>query len=198
MFIKTRYKKYLELENDKQQYVTKNIVKSINLAGLTLYSIPKIIYPAIMYNSWNNSIVHICGVFYSSNDFVALMTVDKLAESTKSHHRITTVLSLVALSIDFNTSTLGRMMFIYTIASSSAYLVNTYLGMRFLYNKDSLIKMKKRARDIYGVSLFLNWSWHIYWAINNYNLLGIQHYLYFLLLFWIVKDDIILFKWLCR
>tara|TARA_B110000967_G_C18807327_1_gene521718 strand:+ start:599 stop:1285 length:687 start_codon:yes stop_codon:yes gene_type:complete len=195
--LKNTTKKYLTLDNDKQQYVQKNIVKSINLACLTVYGVSQIIYPVVMYNTWDNNIIHICGVFYSSNDFVALLYVNKLSQTTKNHHKITVFLSFVALTVDFKTSTFGKMMFIYTFSSTATYLVNTYLGIRFLYEKDDLTIMKRSARNIYGVSLLLNWCWHIQWCINNFNLLGVQHYLYFLLLFFIIKDDVLLFKWLC-
>lgn len=189
---------FTKLTNYKKQYVVKNIVKSINLAGLTIYSIPYIIYPAIFYSTWDNNIMHICGLFYGSNDLVALLYVNNLPETTKNHHKITVILSLVNLGIDYNVSTVGRMMFIYTLASSSAYLVNYYLGTRYLYKKGSLVDMKKKARNIYGISLILNWGWHFWWCVNFYNLLGLQHLVYFGLMSWVIKDDIILFNWLCR
>jgi hypothetical protein len=191
-------KKYITYPTHRKQYITKNIVKSVNLGALTLFSMPCIIYPAYFYNSWNNDIMKLCGLFYSSNDFIALVCVKKLSPTTKNHHRVTVFLSLVSLGIDFTTSTLGRMLFVYTLASSSAFIVNYYLGMRFLEDKEKTKDLKKMARNIYGVSLLSNWGWHLYWSTNYYYLLGPEHFIYFFMLFWIVKDDIILFKWLCN
>lgn len=191
-------KKYISYPQYRKQYITKNIVKSINLGALTLYSIPCIIYPAYFYNYWDNNIMYMCGLFYSSNDFVALTYVDKLSQTTKNHHRVTIFMSLVSLGIDYTTSTLGRMLFVYTLASSSAFIVNYYLGMRFLEDKEKTKDLKIMARNIYGLSLFVNWAWHLYWSANYYYLLGPEHFIYFFMLFWIVKDDIILFKWLCN
>jgi hypothetical protein len=139
-----------------------------------------------------------CGLFYSSNDFIALTCVEKLSPTTKNHHRVTILMSLVSLGIDYTTSTLGRMLFVYTLASSSAFIVNYYLGMRFLEDKEKTKDLKLMARNIYGVSLLSNWTWHLYWSTNYYYLLGPEHFIYFFMLFWIVKDDIILFKWLCN
>ena len=191
-------KKYITYPIHRRQYITKNIVKSVNLGALTLFSIPCIIYPAYFYNYWNNNIMKICGLFYSSNDFIALVCVKKLSPTTKNHHRVTIFLSLVSLGIDYTNSTLGRMLFVYTLASSSAFIVNYYLGIRFLYDKKELIETKKLSRNVYGISLLLNWGWHIYWSTNYYYLLGPEHIIYFFMLFWIIKDDIILFKWLCN
>ena len=199
-FLKLTNNKFYLLNKDRKQYVVKNIVKSINLGALSLYSIPCIIYPAFMYQTWNNKLMHIAGLFYSSNDFVALLYVDNLSSTTKNHHKVTVVLSFLALGIDYTTSTLGRMLFIYTLASSYAFLVNYYLGSRFLYDKynKSLVNMKKNARNVYALSLFLNWNWHIYWCLTNFNLLGIQHLLYFGVMIPVVKDDIVLLTWLCN
>ena len=191
-------KKINTLTQYKKKYVVKNLIKSFNLAGLTLYSVPFVIYPAFMYHSWNNNIIHLCGLFYSSNDLAALMYVPNLPKTTQNHHKVTVFLSLLSLFIDYNNSSLGRMLFVYTIASSSSFIVNTYLGSRYIYDKEELVSMKKTARNVYGMALATNWGWHIYWCVNYYYLLNIQHLLYFIVMFFIVKDDIILFKWLCN
>jgi hypothetical protein len=191
-------KKINSLTPYKKKYVVKNLVKSINLAALTFYSIPYLIYPAITYHTWDNNIIHVCGLFYSSNDLAALIYVPNLPKTTKNHHQVTVFLSVVSLFIDYNTSSLGRMLFIYSLSSSSSFIVNTYLGSRYICDKKDLVTMKKSARNIYGLSLSINWGWHIYWCVNYYYLLRIQHLLYFLIMFFIVKDDIILFKWLCN
>tara|TARA_A100001011_G_scaffold23766_1_gene23680 strand:- start:319 stop:801 length:483 start_codon:yes stop_codon:yes gene_type:complete len=159
---------------------------------------PYIIYPAVVYYKWDNNIMHICGLFYSANDFVALIYVNNLSKTTKNHHKVTVFLSFLALGIDYTQSTLGRMLFVYTLSSSYAYLVNYYLGTRFLYDKKETLQMKKNARNIYGTTLICNWTWHICWSVINYNLIGIQHLIYFFIMYYVVKDDIILFTWLCN
>ena len=198
IFFNYTNQKFYRLKNERKQYVVKNIVKSINLGALSLYSLPYIIYPAFMYQTWNNNILHIAGLFYSSNDFVALTYVDNLSVTTKSHHKVTVFLSFLALAIDYNTSSLGKMLFVYTLSSTNAFLVNYHLGSRFLYDKDETYDMKKKARNVYAMTLFFNWGWHIYWSITNFDLLGIQHLFYFCVMYYVVKDDLVLFSWLCN
>ena len=198
IFLNNTNTKFLTLKNDRKQYVVKNIVKSVNLCGLSLYSVPYIIYPAFMYHKWNNNLMHIAGLFYSSNDFVALTYVNNLSTTTKNHHKVTIFLSFLALAIDYNTSSLGKMLFVYTLSSSNAFLVNYHLGSRLLYNKEETLTIKKNARNVYAISLIINWGWHIYWCLTNFNLLGLQHLLYFGVMIPVVKDDIVLLTWLCN
>ena len=182
-------------KNDKKQYVVKNIVKSINLAALSIYSLPYIVYPLVMSQNLNNGLMHITGLFYSSGDFIALMYVKDLPSTTKNHHKVTVFFSFLSLGIDFNNSSLGKLLFVYTMASANAFIVNYHLGSRFLYDKEDTLYMKKKARDVYGLTLFFNWGWHVYWFITNFNDLAIEHFFYLCILYPIVKDDIILFSW---
>lgn len=188
--------KFNELTHYKKKYVVKNMVKSVNLLFLIIYSLPNIIYPVFVNNSWDNNLLYKAGLFYASNDFAALTYITDLPANTRNHHIITTSLSIVGINIDYKSSLLGRMVFIYAFFSSISYPVNTYLGIRHLYDKEYLKPMKKITKNIYALSLSLNWGWHIYTAINNFYILGISHYIYFFALFWIIKDDIILMRWL--
>ena len=194
--LKNTNKKFNTLSNYKQKYITKNIVKSFNLLFLLLHSTPNIIYPIYFYNTWNNNLLYKAALFYSSNDLAALTYISKLPSNTRNHHITTTVLSIISVNIDFNSSLLGKMIFIYCFFSTIAFPVNIYLGMRHLYKEEKLVTFKKYTRNIYALSLSLNWSWHIFTSIKNYNTLGISHLIYFFCLFWIIKDDIILMKWL--
>ena len=198
-YLSNNYINFRNLPLDKQNYSVKNLIKSSILSSLCLISIPTIVIPVYMNGYWSNWWCHRLGILYTVNDTMGLILVDKLPESTKIHHRITTGLCLLSLGIDFQTSTLGQMLYVYTLASAGAYLVNYYLGMRLLFNKEDglkLINIKKRARDIYFISCLLNWGWHLQWTFRNYNLIGIQHILYFFFLSYIIKDDLILLNWL--
>jgi len=196
-YLSNNYINFRSLPLHKQNYSVKNLIKSSILCSILLISIPTIIIPVYFTGYWSNWWCHRLGVLYTVNDTMGLILVDKLPESTKIHHRITTTLCLLGLGINFQTSTLGQMLYVYTLASSGAYLVNYYLGARLLFNKqDSLQLIKRRARDIYFISCLLNWSWHIQWTIRNYNLIGLEHILYFFFLNYIIKDDLILLNWL--
>ena len=189
-------KNFQDLSLYKKKYVTKNIVKSFNLFISLLVGFPTFIYPAFMYNIWNNHIIYLLGFFYSSNDFAALNYIKDLPKNTRNHHIVTTLISFFSINLDFNTSILGRMVICYAFFSALSLPVNIYLGLRYIYDKKNLVTLKKYTRNIYALSLSLNWTWHIFTSIKNYNTLGISHLIYFFCLFWIIKDDIILMKWL--
>ena len=198
-YLSNNYINFRNLSLHKQNYSVKNLIKSSILCSLCFISVPTIVFPVYLRGYWSNWWCHRLGILYTVNDTVGLFLVDKLPDSTKIHHKITTGLCLLSLGIDFQTSTLGQMLYVYTLASAGAYLVNYYLGARLLFNKRDglkLINIKKRARDIYFISCLLNWGWHLQWTFRNYNLIGIQHILYFFFLSYIIKDDLILLKWL--
>ena len=195
-YLLCKYDKFRTLPIHKQYYVVKNIIKSATLVIICGISLPTIIFPVYMNGMWSNYWCHRIGILYTTNDFMGLILVDKLPTTTRNHHIITTILCLISLGIDFQISTLGQMLFVYTLASASSYLVNFHLGARLLYEKNELVHIKKSARNIYFISCMINWGWHVIWCIKNYNLLYFQHMLYFLFLFFIIKDDIILLRWL--
>ena len=188
--------KYNKLPLDKRKYVIKNFIKSFQLIIIAWVMMKPLIIPALYHNQWDNRLIHITGAIYTSNDLMGLIMVKKLPYSTKAHHAITTALCLTSFGIDFQTSQLGRMMFVYTLASAHAYLVNFYLGVRLIVEKNKLKLLRISSRNIYFICCLFNWGWHILWVFNNYGIINIGHLMYFMLLFWIVKDDIILLSWL--
>jgi len=195
-YLHLNYENFNLLPKHKQYYVVKNLIKSSMLLILCGITVPTIIIPVYTNGMWSNYWCHRLGILYTTNDFMGLLLVDKLPKTTQNHHKITTILCIISLGIDFQTSTLGQMLFVYTIASASSYLVNFYLGARLLYKENKLQIVKKQARNIYFVSCVVNWGWHIVWCVRNYNLLYIQHLIYFLFLTFIIKDDLILLGWL--
>lgn len=185
-----------KLPYHKRQYIIKNFSKSFNLALLSFFSIPYILYPMILNQPCNNHLYHICGAFYSSNDLFAIVNVKKLPKTTKTHHTITSILALTSFGIDFNQSELGKMLFTYTLFSSFTFIVNYYLAARYIHNAEKINSVRIYSRNIYASSLFFNWSWHIYHFVKNYSILSYQHMIYYVLLYWIIKDDLILLNWL--
>lgn len=188
--------KYQNLSLQRRRYVIKNIIKSCVLLSMIILLIKPIIIPIILYDKWNNNYIHIGAAFYTVNDLMGLVMVKNLPYSTKAHHTITTTLCLVSFGIDFQTSELGKLLYIYTISSASAYLVNFYLGLRLIMEKQKLEIVRIASRNIYFICCVFNWSWHLIWLFQHYYIMNIGHIVYFFLLFWIVKDDIILLSWL--
>lgn len=188
--------RYAQLPLWRQMYIQKNFIKSMYLALLTIYALPAVILPIVSTGLWDTYIIHRIGAMYVSNDFTGLVCVDKLPKTTRVHHIITTVLVFTALSIDFQTSDIGQAMFVYTMASASAYIVNLHLGARWLWPPDALRGLRYTAGTIYIICCGLSWTWHLWWAFSS--TLNLYHLMYFVLLGWIVRDDIILMQWLTR
>ena len=191
-----RFEKYKILPLERRKYIIKNFIKSFFLLVLSYGMFRPLIWPAIRYNQWDNRLIHLTGEMYTSNDLMGLVMVKNLPYSTKMHHTITTLLCLTCFGIDFQTSHLGKMMFVYTLCSSHAYLVNFYLGARLLTEKAKLELLRITARNIYFLCCLFNWGWHLVWIFSNFGIINTGHLMYFAVLFWIIKDDIILLSWL--
>jgi hypothetical protein len=188
--------KYIELSQVRRKYIQKNLIKSAYLAVLTLVAMFTIIIPIWRDNIWNNWTIHRLAALYVSNDIVGLVCVDNLPQTTRIHHMTTTVLVFLSFGLDFQTSEIGQAMLVYTMASASAYIVNFHLAVRWLSPRGSLKKLRAFAGVIYVVCCLFSWSWHIWWLYTS-ELWSIYHFAYISLLFLIVRDDIILMKWLC-
>jgi len=191
-----RFEKYNNLPLERRKYIIKNFIKSFIWLILSIGLFKPVIWPAIRYDQWDNKLIHITGAIYTSNDLMGLVMVKNLPYSTKMHHIITTTLCLTCFGLDFQTSHLGKMMFVYTFASSQAYLVNFYLGARLLTEKAKLEVIRIAARNIYFLCCLFNWGWHLIWILSNFGIINTGHLMYFAVLFWIIKDDIILLSWL--
>ena len=112
---------------------------------------------------------------------------------------------MYTLHVDFNSiENVGQLLFIYTIFSSYTFLVNFYLGIRFLkdeknkYLNEIIEYSRISAYVIYKYSCIINWTIQgiilLYRAyIGIYN---IHYILYSGLLYFIIKDDLILMSWL--
>ena len=155
-----RFEKYNMLPLERRKYIIKNFIKSFFLLVLSYGMFRPLIWPAIRYNQWDNRLIHLTGAMYTSNDLMGLVMVKNLPYSTKMHHTITTLLCLTCFGIDFQTSHLGKMMFVYTLSSSHAYLVNFYLGARLLTEKAKLEILRIMARNIYDLIVHNSDVWH--------------------------------------
>lgn len=190
-----------KLSESNKLYITKNIVKSIVLLIITLFS-PIIIYNIWYYQYWNNTLLNHVGSIYVSNDIMGLIRVKKLHMTTKIHHLTTTSLLLYSFYLDFNDNKIGQLIFMYCMFSCYTFLVNFYLGIRF-FNNHRIIKLyietiRTSALNIYVFFCAFNWILQLF-IILRYLSLGeivIQLIVYILILIPIIIDDIKLIKWL--
>ena len=197
---------YQKIKLEKQMYIIKNVVKSLVLLYVGFFSSIDFIY--FIYNEeFEMNAVYDYASFYVANDFIALLIVPNLPKTTILHHKITCLFLVYTLHVDFNSiENVGQLLFIYTIFSSYAFLVNFYLGIRFLKNKNdskSLLNniinnSKKYAYYIYTISCIINWLIHI--VLLSYRaylgFFNLHYILYSGLLYFIIKDDLILMSWL--
>ena len=176
-------------------YIQKNLVKSGCLFVLSILASVLVVWPVILYSFWDNYSIHRLAAVYVSNDIVGLICVENLPKTTRVHHIITSMLVVVSLGLDFQTSDIAQAMLVYTLASATAYMVNFHLGVRWLCAKDELKKLRYVAAVIYITCCAVSWSWHVHWLWST-SRLNIFHFMYVFLLAWIVRDDIILMRWL--
>ena len=168
---------YQKIKLEKQMYIIKNVVKSLVLFYVGIFSSIDFIY--FIYNDeFEMNAVYDYASFYVANDFIALLIVPNLPKTTIIHHQITCLFLLYTLHVDFNSiENVGQLLFIYTIFSSYAFLVNFYLGIRFLKNKNdnnSLLNKvieytKIYAYYIYTISCIINWIRFIVHALQRHS-----------------------------
>ena len=177
----------------RPMYVIKNIYKSLGLCVLFVVALPIIIIPAFVNDEWNTKYIHVFGSMYVCHDLVGLFRVPNLQLNTRLHHVATVVLLLVSYQIDFQTSSLGQAMFVYTVCSAASFIVNLYLAMRYL---GIFLSLRVWSFYIYLFSCTINWIWHVRWAFST--TFTRWHYFYVVLLGFIIFDDIVLLLWLSK
>jgi len=120
-----------------------------------------------------------------------------LSISTKTHHTITTFLSTINTTINWEQANpILKLMALYTILSCYSFDVNYCLGMRFLLSEEQQKAMKEKAKQTYILTCFINWSVHIIYLYNYVYEIKLQGILYYCLIAFIAYDDILLLKWL--
>lgn len=185
---------YDSLEPHRKLYVQKNLVKSACLALMLPPALIVLVYPIWYYDNWNTELIQYFAVLYGSNDLTGLIVVDNLPSTTKIHHFVSSFLVLTALYMDFQSSEIAQSLLVYTFFAASAYIVNFQLAVRWLFKRGECNWLRYFAGTVYTVSCTLSWSWQLWWVYNVD--LYWYHLLYILLMLWIVRDDIILMRWL--
>ena len=84
-YLSKYYATYQKLEFHRKRYVIKNVLKSVYLALLTVYS-SYYMYNMFVLDIWCNSSIYQLGLMYMIPDLVSLMRVPKLPRSTIQHH----------------------------------------------------------------------------------------------------------------
>lgn len=177
-----RYSNKFETSTRKR-YIVKNIIKSIMLLILVLFSLV-----FVFTDDWTSPYIKHVASIYVANDFVALLTCRTLSWSTKIHHSVSCIFLMYANIIDFSLSLEAQMLFYYTFFSACTFFVNLYLGLRLCY--DNLPVLHLVCKYGYLFFLIINWTFQLFMGW------GKVQYWYIALLLFIINDDIVLLRWL--
>jgi len=182
------------LSEYKRKYVIKNIWKSfvlsIIMVGVTVNFID-----GFFNNIWSNLSFKIWGTLYVSLDLSGLIYVRGLPTATIIHHLVVNILGIINSVTDYNEPGYYRSMLIYTYFSIVPFIVNFYLGYRYIDNNENRKnKLAQVAYKIYFTSLSLNiLSQILFFTLSQF------HYSLFFYIFLyslIINDDIKLIKFL--
>ena len=183
------------LTKHKKTYIAKNIIKSNILEVLSYLSFP-VLY-SVIFNYGNlDNIIKIGAIGYVANDFVALLTVEKIPNRTKYHHIVTTLFCFYTQFISFYENDIAKLLFVYCVTSCYSYNVNRFLAMRYLYNDKESVELRLKAIVSYFIACSLNWGYHIIWLVTNIGKFNTWLGLYYILVCVIVYDDMYLLTWL--
>ena len=192
----------------RRRYVIKNLLKSALLLFLGIAATPGM-YRFFYQNNPDNEWIHTVGVLYAIPDVYALWWVrGMLYQSTIYHHLSVGVLATVGLFLDHNIDTHWIAMLVYAYISMWTGVVNLYLGARFLLKRNDKDEDRWRQRlacvalSIYAGCCLVNWTYQLHtvmkWLDWRWGDLSWENFVgliaYCAMMFFIVKDDLILMR----
>jgi len=191
---------YRTVSLDKQFYVLSNLIKGAILAGCTPLAI-EVLYTSVWLDHWPATVIRNLGCVYCIPDAVSLFMVRRMARTTVFHHISVCVLCMFNIYNDYAEENVCRLVVVYAVFSTFAYLVNLLLASRFLDVSDGVsVALSVGASVIYGTCCAINWVWQGYYIhhLLAINMFDWSVYVYILLMLVLVWDDLVLQKWLCK
>ena len=197
-FLKMTSSQFREVNYDRRMYIVKNYVKSFILGGGCYISILQAWYILWDYNSQNEHETKMNAIMYFLTDTVGLLLVRGLPANTKLHHIATNLLGFYVILSPHRTVCSAYIPVLYACFSSLAFSVNFYLAFRAQRPNSNKRKiLSKLSYWIYAVTSVVNWFVQIlYIPLVMMNGEYIFPLLYTVCLYVIIKDDIILMRWL--
>ena len=202
-------KKYRDYSLERKEYILTNVIKSkilLLISGLflnTLYdkslNILTVRNSSGKYLFWKN-----ISALYACTDFIGLIRNKKMETSTIIHHYCVVITYFAISVMDFNNENIFKAALMYGAFSSMAFMVNFYLGARFLIEKHSYydIYIKKVSAITYVIACAFNWTWQMYYMrilyikSNNIYNIALQFIVYTILLVAWISDDLKLMQFL--
>ena len=197
-YLKQLSSSYKNIPEDKQFYVLSNLIKS---AALFAYSplAAQLLYETMYLDVWNSNKIRIMGTLYSIPDFVSLIVVKRMANTTKIHHVVVVVFNIISCYNDYTKVNVVRAIMVYAVFSVFSYLVNLLLASRFMQTSQwTKFLLSLLALIIYAACCFFNWSWQFLYLSKIFSNNQIAVVLYVCLMSQLVRDDYILMKWLYK
>jgi hypothetical protein len=191
------YNKYCKLENYRKLYIISNIAKSIFLLHIS-YLFIYILYcnNTLFELDWGENSFDIKNlvISYVIPDFWSILITSKTMKTSTVFHHICVIIATIFIMLsDLNKSGVHISFIVYGLYSVYTFLVNFFLGARFLTNFSS--NFMYITNGSYILSCSLNWNWQIYYTINNFYF-HYQWFIFLTLLYFWINDDIILNKFL--
>jgi hypothetical protein len=174
----------------KISYISTNVVKSNYLLGLC----PICLFLLLNFDDHDIQYVKNLGAIYAAIDFAALFYNKRMTTNTIIHH-ITVVLFFVLNLFDtYKDGSISKMIMIYAIFSTFAYLVNFCLGLRLMFPIPGIL-----YRGVFFLYFFLciaNWKHQFEFMFEYFERPLVK--CYGLLLFFVIYDDMVLLQWLSK
>jgi hypothetical protein len=197
-FLKATSSKFREVDYDRRMYIVKNYVKSLILGVGCYRSIMQVWYILWDHDSLNEYNTKMNAIMYFVTDTAGLLLVRGLPANTKMHHIATNLLGFYVVLSSHRTVCSAYIPVLYACFSSLAFSVNFYLAFRAQRPNSNKRKiLSKLSYWIYAVTSVVNWFIQmLYIPMVMINGEYIFPLLYTGCLYVIIKDDIILMRWL--
>lgn len=182
---------------DKKIYIISNIIKSLLLCYLCI-TYNDIIYTIFYTEQLDNLIYKKITISYAVTDFCSLLIVKNMKISTILHHIIVVLFSFIIMYTTIKPNSIFHSIIIYGLYSSLSYLVNLYLGLRFIINKKIQYILCTTSLIIYSIVCIFNWKYQLEFIFNNIFIHFYNIIIYCIVLAFLVNDDLILLQFLFK
>jgi len=151
----SHYYRDVYTDSGRRLYILKNLSKSIILCYLvTLFS--PMMHQVLFYNIWPaNGVFYELGTVYVVTDVTGLLLV-RLPLRTRIHHTCVLILGFCNIMSDYQLDGIHRALIYLTYLSMAAYIVNTYLALRYVAPEGFNRLLASAACVVYAISIGMN------------------------------------------
>jgi len=124
-----------------------------------------------------------------------------MSATTIGHHVCVVIFAIYSCFNDYEEENVCRLLVVYAIFSTFAYLVNLLLATRFFKTSVGVqVLLSAFALLIYVTCCGINWTWQVYYIhrliFEKDMMYNVPLWVYMFLILFVVWDDIVLMKWL--